>query len=61
MEKKNNFLFIFSSKIENRIIIELYSFIIQIKVVGNVIQNIIDINDQPSRMHRSPSRSRQKF
>ena len=39
----------------------MYSFIIEIKVVRNVILNNIDFHDQPSRMHRSPSRSRQKI
>ena len=34
---------------------------IEIKVVRNVILNNIDIHDQPSRMHRSPPRSRQNF
>ena len=41
--------------------IELYSFIIKIKLVRNVILYNIDIYDQPSRMHRSPFRSRQKL
>ena len=41
-------------------IIELYSFLMEIKVVRNVILNKIDFHDQPSRMHRSPSRGRQK-
>ena len=39
----------------------LNSFIIEIKVVRNVISNNIDIYDQPSRIHRSPPRSRQNF
>ena len=34
---------------------------IEIKVVRNVILNNIDLHDQPSRMHRSPPRSRQNF
>ena len=34
---------------------------IEIKVVRNVILNNINLHDQPSRMHCSPSRSRQKF
>ena len=34
---------------------------IEIKVVKNVILNNIDIHDQPFRMHRSPSRSRENF
>jgi len=41
--------------------IKLYSFIIGIKVVRNIILNNIDNHDQPSRMHRSSSRSRQKI
>ena len=53
--------FIFSPKKEKSFIIELYSFIIEIKVIINVIVNNIDIHDQPSRMHRSPSRSRPKI
>ena len=32
----------------------MYSFIIEIKVVRNVILNNIDCDNQPSRMHRSP-------
>jgi len=39
-------------------IIELYSFIIEIKVVRHVLLNNIDINYQPSWMHRSPPRIR---
>ena len=34
---------------------------IEIKVVRNFILNNIDTHDQPSRMHRSPPRSRQNF
>ena len=34
----------------------LYSFIIEIKVVRNIILNNIDILYQPSRMYRSPPR-----
>ena len=34
---------------------------IEIKVVRNVILNKIDLNDQPSRMHRSQPRSHQNF
>ena len=40
----------------------LYSFKVEIKSVRNVILNNIDNNNnQPSRMHRSPSWSRQNF
>ena len=39
----------------------MYSFIIEIKVVRNVILNNINMQDQPSGMYRSPSRSRQNF
>ena len=60
-EKNQEFFFIFSPKIENSFIIKLYSFIIEIKVVRNVILNNIDFHDQPSRMHRFPPRSRQHF
>ena len=35
-----------------------YSFLIEIKVVRNVILNHIDLNDQLSRMQCSPPRSR---
>ena len=58
---KPRFFFIFLPKRENSFIIELYSFIIEIKVVRNVILNNIDLYDQPSRMHRSSFRSRQKI
>ena len=34
---------------------------IEIKVVKNLILNNIDIDDQPSRMHRSLPMSRQNF
>ena len=34
---------------------------IEIKVVGNVFLNNIDLHDQPSRMYCSPPRSRQKI
>ena len=37
-----------------------YIVLIGIKVVRNIILNNMDQNDQPSRMHRSPCRSRQK-
>ena len=57
--EKPRIFFIFSPKIENRFISELYRFIVGIKVVRNVILNNIDLNDQPSRMHSSSSRSRQ--
>ena len=33
---------------------------IEMKVVKNVILNNIDFHDQPSRMYRSPPRSRQQ-
>jgi len=59
--RKIKIFFIFSPEIKNSFIIELYSFTIGIKVVRNVISNNIDINNQPSRMHRSPSRSHQTF
>ena len=59
--KKKIYFFIFSPKIENSFIIELYSFIIEIKVVRNVILNNIDLHDQPSRMHRSPPKESPKF
>ena len=39
----------------------LYNFIIGLRVVRNVILNNIGFHDQPSRMHRSPPRSRQNF
>ena len=38
-----------------------YSFMIEMKVVRNVILNNIDLHDQPFRMHRSPPRCRQNF
>ena len=34
---------------------------IEIKVVTNVILNNIDLNNQPSRMHRSPPRVAKLF
>ena len=34
---------------------------VEIKVVRNIILNNIDFDDQPSRMHGSPPRSRQHF
>ena len=39
----------------------MYSFIIEIKLLRKVIFNNIYLYDQPSRMDRSPSRSRQKI
>ena len=51
--EKPRFFFIFSLKIVNSFIIDLYSFIIGIKDVINVILNNIDLQDRPSRMHRS--------
>ena len=34
---------------------------IEIKLVGNIMLNNIDLHDQPFRMHRSPPRSCQNF
>ena len=39
----------------------IYRFMIEIKVVRNIILNNIDTHNQSSRMHRSPPRSRQNF
>ena len=61
IRKMQRFVFIFSPKIENGFIIDLYSFIIGLKDVRNVILNIIDNHDQTSSMHRSPPSSRQNF
>ena len=44
-----------------KIKIWLYNFMIEMKVVRNVILNKIDLHDKPFRMNRSPSRSRQNF
>ena len=44
-----------------KIKIWLYNFMIEMKVVRNVILNKIDPHDQPFRLHRSPPRSRQNF
>ena len=59
--EKPRLFFIFSPKIENSFTIELYSFIVRIKVVRNVILNNIDFHDQPSKMHSFPPRNRQNF
>ena len=56
--EKSRIFFLFSP---NSSSFALYSFIIEIKVVRNVILNNIDLHNQPCRMHRSPSSSRQKF
>jgi len=56
--KKSRIFYLFSP---NSSMIKLYSFIMEMKVVRNIILNNIDINGQPSRMHRSSSRSRQKI
>ena len=65
-EKNQELFLIFSLKIENSFIIELYSFIFAIKVVRNIILNNIDINVQPSRMYigaakKFPIRKIQRF
>ena len=57
-EENKDFFSTFSPKIKNHFIIELYSFIVGLKVVRNVILNNIDLHDQPFRMHRSPSSCR---
>ena len=51
----------FFEKLKNKMSDLIYSFMIEIKVVRNVILNNVDLHNQLSRMHGSPPRSHQNF